>query len=142
MKSNPSKCCQKPSQDHDQAIGHILTRWDEHPHVHVVLKAVNEQGGSAAYSQAITRVEAGVRAAFTEAWCCGECDGAVGAGAEQTWKRDGIYRAAQRGGSAHMRETVEEAARELAAGRLGVEEGRPRLLATRKEVEQGMARGE
>jgi len=52
-------------------------------------------------------------------------------------KLDGIYRAEQRGESHHTRTRAEVVARELLKGDLRIEQGKARLLETRKEVERG-----
>jgi hypothetical protein len=52
-------------------------------------------------------------------------------------KLAGIYRAEQRGESHHTRTRVEAVARELLKGDLRIEQGKARLLETRKEVERG-----
>src|SRR5262249_55795404 len=52
-------------------------------------------------------------------------------------KLDGIYRAEQRGESHHTRTRVEGVARELFTGDLRIEQGKARLVETRKDVEPG-----
>jgi hypothetical protein len=52
-------------------------------------------------------------------------------------KLDGIYRAAKRGESHHTSTRVEAVARELLKGDLRIEQGKARLLQTRKEVQGG-----
>ena len=52
-------------------------------------------------------------------------------------KLDGIYRAEQRGESHHTRTRAEAVARELLNGQLRVDNGKSRLLETRKRVERG-----
>jgi hypothetical protein len=58
-------------------------------------------------------------------------------GESRTNKRDGIYRAADRGASTHMRDRVGAVADELRRGNLQVEPGKSKLVRTRKEVENG-----
>jgi len=58
-------------------------------------------------------------------------------GETRTHKKDGIYRAAERGDSTHMRSRAQTAASELAKGSLLLEHGKPTLAATRKDVERG-----
>lgn len=55
----------------------------------------------------------------------------------RTHKLDGIYRAAQRGASTHMRERVEAVARDVRHGRLSCESGKSNLIGTRHEVRCG-----
>jgi type IV secretory pathway VirD2 relaxase len=107
-----------------------------HPHVHVVLKAVSEQGerlhihkmtlrawraGFARHLRAL-----GVPANATERQVRGETT---------PRKSDGIYRAGLRGESTHMRERAESVARELEKGDLRVELAKARLVETRKEIQ-------
>ena len=49
-------------------------------------------------------------------------------------KLDGIYRAARRGTSTHMRDRAEAVARELKAGKLKLEPGKSTLVHTRAAV--------
>jgi hypothetical protein len=109
-----------------------------HPHVHVAVKAVSEQGvrlyirkpmlrewrrDFAGYLQGL-----GVEANATERAVRGETRAA---------KLDGIYRAMVRGRSTHMRARAEAVARELAAGGLKPDPGQRALLETRRAVLDG-----
>jgi MobA/VirD2-like, nuclease domain len=109
-----------------------------HPHVHMVVKAVSEQG-SRLYIRPHTLREwrhdfaqylrdLGVEANATER--------AV-RGATRTTKRDGIHRAMLRGKSSHMRMRTEVIARELASGGLKPDPGQRVLLETRQAVLDG-----
>ncbi len=110
---------------------------EPHPHVHVVLKAVSEQGERLHIRKATLREW---RAEFAQHLR------AVGVAANATQrqvrgevaprKRDGIYRASLRGESTHVRERAEAVARELANGGLPVKSGRAKLVETRKEVQR------
>ena len=109
-----------------------------HPHVHVVLKAVSEQG---------QRLH--IRKATLREWRLGFAEHlrAVGIAANATprvfrgittpRKPDSIHRAWMRGESTHMRKRAEEAARDLLAGHRGVDPEKTNLLRTRSEVEHG-----
>jgi hypothetical protein len=55
-------------------------------------------------------------------------------GATEPRKLDGIYRAAVRGESTHMRERAEAVAHELAKGKLRIEPGKASLVETRNEI--------
>jgi hypothetical protein len=109
-----------------------------HPHVHVVVKAMSEDGKRLNIYKATLREwrqdfarylrEFGVEANATER--------AVRGAYRQT-RKDGIHRAAMRGGSTFMRERVESVARELRDGGLQSEAGKGRLRHTRLEVERG-----
>src|SRR5262249_50966670 len=52
-------------------------------------------------------------------------------------KLDGIYRAQQRGESHHTRTRAEAVAHGLLTGDIRIEQGKARLLETRKEVQRG-----
>jgi predicted transcriptional regulator len=116
----------------------VLHTDEPHPHVHMVVKAVSEQGVRLNIRKSTLREwrrgfarhlrELGVEANATERAVRGET---------KPRKTDGIYRASLRGESTHMRERAETVARELAQGTLRVERARTRLVDTRKEVERG-----
>jgi hypothetical protein len=109
-----------------------------HPHVHMVVKAVSEQGVRLYIRKPMLREwrrdfarylrDLGVEATATER--------AV-RGGTRTTKRDGIHRAMVRGQSTHMRARAEVVARELAAGVLKREPGQRMLLETRRAVVDG-----
>ncbi len=109
-----------------------------HPHVHVVVKTVSEQGERLNIRRATLREwrrdfaqylrDYGVEANATER--------AV-RGSHHQNRKGGIFRAARRGESNFMRERVESVARELAGGRLRTEPGKAQLHHTRREVERG-----
>ena len=96
----------------------VLHTDEPHPHVHMVVKAVSEQGVRLNIRKATLREwrrefarhlrEQGVAANATERVVRGET---------RTPKKDGIYRAMRRGDSSHMRERVREAAAEMGIGR-------------------------
>jgi hypothetical protein len=108
---------------------------EPHPHVHLLIKAVSDQG---------QRVH--IRKATLREWRAGFAHHlrALGVSANATprhvrgetrsRKSDGIFRADLRGESTHMRERVEAVARELNAGKLQIEPGKEKLLRTREEV--------
>ena len=108
---------------------------EPHPHVHVVLKAVSEQG---------ERLH--IRKAMLRQWRAGFARHlrAVGVAANATQrhvrgevtprKSDGVYRASLRGESTHMRQKAALVAPELANGGLRPESGKLKLVETRKEV--------
>lgn len=109
-----------------------------HPHVHMVVKSVSEQGGRLYIRKPTLREwrqdfarylrDLGVEANATER--------AV-RGAARTTKQDGIHRAMLRGESTHMRVRAEAVARELAAGGLKPDSGGRVLLETRRRVLAG-----
>lgn len=109
-----------------------------HPHVHVVVKAVSEQGVRLYIRKPMLREwrrdfaqylrDLGVEANATERAVRGET---------RVTKRDGIHRAMLRGQSTHMRALAEAVARELATGRFKPGPGQRVLLETRREVLDG-----
>jgi hypothetical protein len=109
-----------------------------HPHVHMVVKAVSEQG-TRLYIRPRTLREwrrdfaqylrdLGVEANATERAVRGET---------RTTKRDSVYRAMLRGQSTHMRARAGAVARELSAGGLRPDAGQHVLLETRWAVLNG-----
>lgn len=116
----------------------VLHTDEPHPHVHVVVKAVSEDGVRLNIRKATLRSwrqefarhlrAYGVAANATERVIRGE---------PRTRKTDGIYRAALRGASTHMHERMEKAARYLAERRLPAQAGKSTLIRTRRRVEQG-----
>ena len=116
----------------------VLHTDEPHPHVHMVLKAVSEQGVRLNIRKATLREwrkefarhlrAHGVEANATERAVRGN---------RLPAKLDGIYRAEQRGESQRTRARVEGVARELLKGELRADSGKARLLETRKEVERG-----
>ena len=116
----------------------VLHTDEPHPHVHMVVKAVSEQGVRLNIRKQTLRDwrrefarhlrEQGVAANATERVVRGET---------RTPKKDGIYRAMRRGDSRHMRERVQEAATVMGVGRGQGESGKSKLIATRTEVVKG-----
>jgi hypothetical protein len=105
------------------------------PHVHVVIKAVSEQGERLHIRKATLREwrsefarhlrALGVAANATPRYVRGETG---------LRKPDGIYRASLRGESTYMRERAEAVAQELAQKTLRVEPGKASLVNARNEV--------
>jgi hypothetical protein len=110
---------------------------EPHPHVHVVIKAMSEQGERLNIRKAMLRRwrsdfarhlrAVDVPANATQRYIRGET---------APRKSDGVYRASLRGQSTHMRARTEAVARELANGGVRVEFGKAKLLRTRNEVRQ------
>ncbi len=115
----------------------VLHTDEPHPHVHLVVKAVSEQGERLNIRKATLREwrrefarhlrDQGIAANATERAVRGET---------RTHKKDGIYRAAERGDSTHIRARAESVAAELLKGKLRVESAKSQLTETRKEVER------
>ena len=116
----------------------VLHTDEPHPHVHLVLKAVSEQGERLHIRKATLRAwrrefarhlrALGVAANATERAVRGN---------PHSQKLDGIYRAEQRGESHRTREQVHAVAGELRKGRLQTEPGKARLVETREAVQRG-----
>jgi len=110
---------------------------EPHPHVHVVLKAVSEQGKRLYIRKATLRewregFARHLRAVGIEANASPRH-----VRSEMTVRKsDGIYRAAERGESTHMRQRAEAAARQLARGQMEVDFGRVKLAETRGKVQR------
>jgi len=116
----------------------VLHTDEPHPHVHLVVKAVSEQGVRLNISKATLRGwrrefarhlrDRGIAANATERAVRGET---------RTSKLDGIYRAAQRGDSTHARARAETVASELPHEADSTLAGKAKLLDTRHAVELG-----
>jgi hypothetical protein len=111
---------------------------EPHPHVHVIIKAISEQGERLNIRKATLREWreefasqlrlAGVHANATPRFIRGQT---------RPRKSDGIFRAARRGASTHIRERVESAALELRKGGRSIELAKLKLEKTRRDVERG-----
>jgi len=116
----------------------VLHTDEPHPHVHMVVRAVSEQGERLHIRKATLRGwrqefarhlrALGVQANATERAVRGE---------NRSPKLDGIYRAEQRGESRYVRARAGEVGRELLQGGLHTEPGKKRLIETRKAIERG-----
>ncbi len=116
----------------------VLHTDEPHPHVHVVLKAVSEEGKRLNIKKATLRHWRsyfarnlrllGVEANATERAVRGENTKA---------QKDGIYRARLRGDSTFVRAKVEAVAAEIINGNNPVELGKRTLMETRHQVESG-----
>ena len=116
----------------------VLHTDEPHPHVHLVVKAVSEQGVRLNIKKATLRHWRsefarnlrllGVKANATDRAVRGEA---------RKVKRDGIYRASERGESTYRRTQVEAVAAELLKGNTPIEPGKRKLVDTRRQVENG-----
>lgn len=116
----------------------VLHTDEPHPHVHLVVKAVSEQGRRLNIRKATLREwrrefarhlrDQGIAANATERAVRGE---------NRTHKRDEIYRAALRGDSTHIRARTESVTVHLLAGPLLDASGKAKLVDTRKQIERG-----
>lgn len=117
----------------------VLHTDEPHPHVHLVLKAISEEGGRLNIRKATLRHwraqfahhlrGLGVPANATERAVRGE---------RRKSMTDGIYRASRRGDSTQLRARAESVAKELAAsGSVQLELGKGTLLETRAAIRNG-----
>jgi hypothetical protein len=116
----------------------VLHTDEPHPHVHMILKAVSEQGERLHIRKATLREwrrgfaehlrELGVEANATERAVRGQ---------SKVPKNDGIYRATLRRDSTHTRSRLEAVAAAVREGRLPYERGKSKLMETRRQVESG-----
>lgn len=116
----------------------VLHTDEPHPHVHMVLKATSEQGRRLNIRKATLRLwrsefarhlrELGVPANATER--------AV-RGVVRTTRKDGIYRANQRGESTYVRDREQSVSRDLWRGIAQIESGKARLVETHNNVRRG-----
>ena len=116
----------------------VLHTDHDHPHVHLVIKALSEQGVRLNIRKATLREwrrdfahalrAQGVAANATERAVRGE---------SRTQKLDGIYRAMRRGESTHFEKRTRAIAGAMLTSDLRAEPGRDKLLKTRRRIEQG-----
>jgi hypothetical protein len=115
----------------------VLHTDQPHPHVHLVVKGMGEQGQRLNIRKATLREwrlefarhlrEQGIDANATQRAVRGE---------NSTPKRDGIYRAMLRGESTHVRNRAERVAKELLTGDWRIDPGKATLSNTRKEIDR------
>jgi len=116
----------------------VLHTDEPHPHVHMVVTSVSEQGERLHIRKVTLRGwrqefarhlrELGVPANATERAVRGE---------NRSPKLDGIYRAERRGESWRVHSRVAEVGRELSREKLRDEPGKKALIETRKAIERG-----
>lgn len=118
----------------------VLHTDEPHPHVHMVVKAMSEDGVRLNIRKSTLREwrRQFARQLRAQGVAANATDRAV-RGENIPRKLDGIYRAARHGASTHYRKRVEAVARELGSGGggLNVEPGKTRLLKTRHDVVRG-----
>ena len=116
----------------------VLHTDEPHPHVHMVVKAISEQGERLNIRKATLR---GWRQEFARhlrdlGVLANAMERAV-RGENKTPTLDGIFRAERRGESWRARLRAEEVGRKLLSGTLRPEPGKETLVKTRKNVDQG-----
>jgi hypothetical protein len=116
----------------------VLHTDQPHPHVHVVVKAMGDDGKRLNIRKETLRLWRGEFARHLRAQgVAANATPRQVRGAIKPPTPDGIYRAALRSASTHQRAREESVARELAAGQLTTESGKNRLLGTRHQVVRG-----
>jgi len=116
----------------------VLHTDQDHPHVHLVVKAVSEEGTRLNIRKATLRGwrrsfaqrlrEHGITANATERAVRGQT---------RSGFKDGIHRASLRGDSRYLRERATRIAQDLRNGGLKPSPGKTKLLATRRDVIEG-----
>jgi hypothetical protein len=116
----------------------VLHTDQPHPHVHLVVKAMDEQGERLNIRKATLREwrHEFARHLRAQGIAANATDRAI-RGATKPRKTDGIYRANEDERSTHIQQRRESVAAELASGGMRVEPGKVQLLKTRQSVEQG-----
>jgi len=113
----------------------VLHTDQPHPHVHLVVKAMSEQGRRINIRKETLREWRRNFASYLRAQgiAANATERAV-RGVTKPQKSDGIHRAICAGRSTHMRGRVESIAAALHAGNMRVEPGKKRILDTRRDV--------
>jgi hypothetical protein len=116
----------------------VLHTDQDHPHVHLVIKAVSEDGKRLNIRKATLREWRGLFAQHLRAHgiAANATERAVRGHTRSRFK-DGIHRASLRGDSRYLRERVQRIAGELRDGGLKPIPGRTKLLETRSDVIAG-----
>ncbi len=116
----------------------VLHTDQDHPHVHLVVKAVSEEGKRLNIRKATLREWRGLFAQHLRAHgvTASATERAV-RGQTRSGFKDSIYRASLRGDSRYLRERVNRVAQELRNGGLEPSPGKTKLLETRRDVIAG-----
>lgn len=116
----------------------VLHTDEPHPHVHLVVKAVSEQGVRLHTTPATLR---GWRREFArhlrEQGIAANATGRAARGKVRKALKDGIYRASLRGDSTYVRAQAEVVAAQMLKGGIAVEPGKRTLGGTREAVVHG-----
>jgi hypothetical protein len=116
----------------------VLHTDQDHPHVHLVIKAVSDEGQRLNIRKTTLRAWRGLFAQHLRAHgvAANATERAV-RGQSRSGFKDGIHRASLRGDSRHLRDRLERIAQELRTGGLKPNPGKTQLLETRREVIAG-----
>ncbi len=116
----------------------VLHTDQPHPHVHLVVRAMSEQGKRINIRKATLREwrREFARQLRAQGIAANATNRAV-RGISKPQKSDGIYRAMRAGRSTHMRERAESVAAGLRTGNIQIEPGKVRLVETRHTMVRG-----
>ena len=116
----------------------VLHTDQPHPHVHLVVKAMSEQGKRINIRKATLREWRREFARHLRAQgIAANATNRASRGAVKPQKSDGIYRAMRAGRSVHLRERAESVADALRTGNIHIESGKAKLVETRRTVARG-----
>jgi hypothetical protein len=116
----------------------VLHTDQDHPHVHLVLKAVSEQGARLNIrKETLRQWRRDFAAALRAQGVAANATERAVRGVTRTHQKDGIYRAMRRGESTRFEERVKSVVSELRSGRLNPGDGKQKVLRTRRDVERG-----
>lgn len=116
----------------------VLHTDHDHPHVHLVLKAVSERDERLNIRKATLREwRRDFAAALRKQGVAANATERAVRGVTRSSKKDGIYRAMRRGDSTFFTERAYAVAHGLSQGRLRNDAGKAKLLTTRSNVERG-----
>lgn len=118
----------------------VLHMDQDHPHVHLVLKAVSEQGTRLNIrKETLRQWRRDFAGALRAHGVAANATERAVRGVTRTHQKDGIYRAMGRGESTRFEESLRSVAGELQTGKVDPGNGKERLLRTRRDVERGWA---
>jgi hypothetical protein len=116
----------------------VLHTDQDHPHVHLVLKTVSEQGTRLNIrKETLRHWRRDFAAALRAQGVAANATERAVRGASRTHQKDGIYRATRRGESTRFEKRVQAVAEELRSGRVIPGDGKKKVVSTRREVERG-----
>ncbi|HEX5209739.1 MAG TPA: relaxase/mobilization nuclease domain-containing protein [Steroidobacteraceae bacterium] len=116
----------------------VLHTDQDHPHVHLVIKAVGEDGKRLNIRKATLRAWRGLFAQhLREHGIAANATERAVRGQTRSGFKDGIHRASLRGDSRHLRQRITRITQELRHGGLKPNSGKTKLLDTRRDVVAG-----
>jgi hypothetical protein len=113
---------------------------EPHPHVHVIVKAMSEQGERLHIrKETLRRWRAGFAHHLRELRVPANATERAVRGEGRSARKDAIYRADLRDESIYLREQAQAVASEMLKGNIRAEQGKRTLVETRRQVVQGWA---